>query len=194
MPEMRNVRRERKRTEKNELRGKEIQEYRRHIQALLVKKLKRHDKTAPGMQDLAQEVSTKGAKGERRNRSPRRRSRRLNRVEASWRRISVGKGPSQQSYPKDAGFQSFNRRLRPPSWGWARPREVSKTLSRRGVTRSPAVPRDPTSETIGRAQGPLAWTREGLRKHHRVSESNVEACEWVSGGKGNGLGKNARTA
>ncbi|KAJ7616807.1 hypothetical protein DFH06DRAFT_1145392 [Mycena polygramma] len=44
-----------------------MQRYKRHIQARLVGKLERHDKTAPGMQDLAQEVSTKGAMGERRN-------------------------------------------------------------------------------------------------------------------------------
>ncbi|KAJ7657456.1 hypothetical protein DFH06DRAFT_1409792 [Mycena polygramma] len=46
--------------------------------------------------------------------------------EASWRRISVGKGPPQQSYPKDAVYQSFNRRLRPlDALSRARPREVS---------------------------------------------------------------------
>ncbi|KAJ7616778.1 hypothetical protein DFH06DRAFT_1145362 [Mycena polygramma] len=64
-----------------------------------------------------------GIKGRRtptsRRLSRRWRLKRLKRVEASWRRISVGKGPPQQSYPKGAGFESFDRRLRPSQTGSA---------------------------------------------------------------------------
>ncbi|KAJ7649429.1 hypothetical protein DFH06DRAFT_1135045 [Mycena polygramma] len=76
------------------------------------------------------------------------------RIEASWRRISIGKGPSQT------------------------------VLSEGSRARSP----------IGNrlAQGPLAGTREGLRKHHHGGNegwSLVGVCRWMSGGHGQVLGK-----
>ncbi|KAJ6492395.1 hypothetical protein C8R47DRAFT_1270522 [Mycena vitilis] len=126
--------------------------------ARLVGKPAHHDKVAPGMQNLAREVSTNCAKGSQSNQqlmSNRKREMRERRTPTSRRRSPLGRSSrsrgelAMDQRRKGSPSGSLIRRVRGSSRSIsvfanlrrAQPREVSKALSRPGVTPNPAVPR-----------------------------------------------------
>ncbi|KAJ7616783.1 hypothetical protein DFH06DRAFT_1145369 [Mycena polygramma] len=177
-----------------------IHEYIRHIKARFVKKPEHRGKVAPGMQDLAQEVSTKRAKvtdvlqhhGGGPHDGGRFDSRR------GGEGSTLERIPLRQSYPRDAGVPvvpwASSPTVRGSAWGgfedamtkWSYTERRLPTVSTCDtIGRTPVRPdreRAPvwvTDWRMGRWQG-----LEGASVSITGVESSVEVCEWTSGGYG----------
>ncbi|KAJ7660816.1 hypothetical protein DFH06DRAFT_1400174 [Mycena polygramma] len=136
------------------------------------------------MLNLAQEVSTKDAKGARRNITtytysnitaavPIRRSSR-DRGEASWRRISVGKGPSQTVLSEGCGVRVVQSASSPAQLGARERAPLLVTDWRRGRWQ-------------GLERASASITRVEL------NEVELVCCRWMSGWHGQVLEKIGRT-
>ncbi|KAJ7657439.1 hypothetical protein DFH06DRAFT_1409759 [Mycena polygramma] len=193
-----------------------IHEYIRHIKARFVKKPEHRGKVAPGMQDLAQEVSTQGAKGVRRNSSNERQDARNEMTTYPNITVDVPKSAVEssrvearrQSYPRHAYVPvvpwASSPTVRGSAWGgfedamakWSYTETRLSTVSTCDtIGRTPVRPdreRAPvwvTDRRMGRWQG-----LEGGTASITGVESSVEVCEWMSGGYGKVREKNGRTA